>query len=148
MSTGHGPVKKSMWTSYELRWEPKSDDFLGQTGDFLLTQDLSRWLFDLVRLNTDDLSKVEKDWWIFHTTPGHIFIFLHLVASDLLPRIQYPLKKPGSGWTSSPLPSAICTEHRYRECWDFQVKIQEMRCKPALSQTHLRIVHHPDKGEA
>ena len=152
MATGDKPMKKSIWTSYELRWEPQSDDFLGQTGDFLLVTDLSRWLFELAWLNSNDMSKMEKEWWIFHVTPGHIIIFLHLLASDLQPRIQYPIKRPTCGWTDSPLPSipsAMCTEHSYSNFWDFHVAIQKLHLQPVFSETHQRIVHRPvDKKES
>ena len=149
MATGHGPVKKSLWTSYELLWKPTSDDFLELTGDFWLTQYVEHWLMELTHLNTDDLSKVDKEWWIFHITQGHIFIFLHLVASDLQPRIRYPLKMPGCGWADSPIPSALCTEHSYNAYWDFRVKIQELQLKPVLSESHQRIVNRAaDKKES
>ena len=146
MAIRDGPKRKSIWTSYDLRWKPQPDDFLGQTGDFSLVSELSRWLFDLAWMNSDDMSKMEKEWWIFHVTPGHIIIFLHLLASDLQPRIQYPLKRPGCGWSDSPLPfihSAICTEHDYDDFWEFHLAIQKLHLQPVFSETHQRVVHRP-----
>ena len=141
MSTDPCTMKTCLWTSYEVTWTPKPDDFLGLTRDFWLTQHIEDWLMALVHLNTDDLMKIDKEWWIFHITPGHAFIFLHLVVSDLQPRIQTPIKLPACGWSHSPLPSSSCTETCYPSYWDFHVKLQELRLRPVFSESHQRIVH-------
>ena len=144
------PVVKTphIWTSYEVTWTPDPGDFAGIIpGDFWLIHHIERWLIDLVWLNTDDLSKVDKEWWIFHVTPGHVFIFLHLVVADLKPGIQTPLKLPVCGWSESPIPSctSFTTEEHYKTFWDFHVKVSEMRLKPVFSEHHRRIVHREDK---
>ena len=137
MSAEHSK-KASMCTVYEIRWETMAQ-FQRQKRDFPLTQDISNWLFDLIHYNTDDMTMVEKDWHIFHVTPGHLFVFLTLCAKDLQKRIQYPFKAPGGGWTSRPLPSATWTEHRYSDYWNFIVKLNEMRGKPSFSKTRVKI---------
>lgn len=146
MSTDPVVMKPSIWTSYEVTWTPEPDDFLGLTGDFWLIQHIERWLIDLVYLNTiDDVSHLDKEWWIFHVTPGHAFIFLHLVVVDLKPRIQSPLKRPVCGWTDGPIPTSICTESSYKTYWDFHVELQEMRLRPVISESHQRIEHRANK---
>ena len=141
-------MKPHIWTSYEVTWTPEPNDFLGLTGDFWLIQHIERWLIDLAYLNTDDdVSHLDKEWWIFHVTPGHAFIFLHLTAADLKSRIQSPLKRPVCGWTDGPIPSSLCTESFYETYWDFHVKLQEMRLQPVISESHQCIAHRVKKNK-
>ena len=76
-------------------------------------KNLSDWLCDLTLTNIDgdDITTVERGWYIFHRTPGHIVIFLDLFSEELSKRIQYPFKKP-ENWKNRLLRHANWKETR------------------------------------
>ena len=57
------------------------------------------WLCDLTSTNIDGdgVTIVEREWYIFHRTPGHIVICLDLFSEDLSKRIQYLLRSRKTG---------------------------------------------------
>ena len=124
---------------YEIKWDCDPEELEGKQRDFLIVRRLSDWLTELTVANVDDLSMVEREWWILHVTPGHLMVFLHLCAKDLTPRIQCPLKEPYS-WSSKPLhhPRVQWTEELYFDYWAFLVRLNEVRNKPLYSLTSVK----------
>ena len=64
-----------------------------------LENNLWDWLCDLTSTNIDGdgATTVEREWYIFHRTPGHIVICLDLFSEDLSKRIQYLLRSRKTG---------------------------------------------------
>ena len=124
---------------YEIKWDCDPKELKGKQRDFLIIRQLSDWLTDLTVANVDDLGMVEREWWILHVTPGHLLVFLHLCAKDLIPRIQHPLKEPYS-WSSKPLshPRVQWTEELYFDYWAFLVRLNGVRCQPLYSLTSVK----------
>ena len=124
---------------YEIKWDCDPKELKGKQRDFLIIRQLSDWLTDLTVANVDDLGMVEREWWILHVTPGHLLVFLHLCAKDLIPRIQHPLKEPYS-WSSKPLshPRVQWTEELYFDYWAFLVRLNVVRNQPVYSLTSVK----------
>ena len=126
------PKKSSLFTLYKIKWACDIHQAQDTKRNFQVISAISNWLFELVTHNTDDIGMVERDWQIFHVSPGCIFVYLHLCAEDLQQRIQYLFKAPARGWSNRPLPSAEWTEHPYAEYWDFCADRQRMQMRPSL----------------
>ena len=125
---------------YEIKWECDPQKLQEKkTRDVPIIRNLSDWLSDLTNHNVDDITMIEKNWHIFHVTPGHVIVFLYLSAKDLTPRISYPFEEP-KDWPSRPLPpSTEWREEVYTEYWDFLVKMNTLQTKQLISNTYVRI---------
>ena len=133
------PKQTHLSMIYEITWDCDPKELKGQQRDFPIIKQISDWLTDLTVANVDDLGMVEREWWILHVTPGHLMVFLHLCAKDLIPRIQHPLKEPYS-WSSKPFthPGVTWTEAIYFDYWAFLVRLNGVRDRPLYSLTSVR----------
>ena len=104
-----------------------------------LENNLSDWLCDLTSTNIDGdgVTTVEREWHIFHRTPGHIVICLDLFSEDLSKRIQYPFKEP-ENWINRPLRRANWKETRINLYDELVIKRQELEAQGLYSKTHVK----------
>ena len=100
---------------------------------------LSDWLCELTSTNIDGdgVTIVEREWYIFHRTPGHIVICLDLFSEDLSKRTQYPLKEP-ENWINRQLRSANWKETRINFYDELVIKREELEAQGLYSKTHVK----------
>ena len=128
---------------YEIRWKCEEEKYFNENynQDFPLMKNLSDWLCDLTSTNTDGdsdgVTTVKREWYIFHRTPGHIVIFLDLFSEDLTNRIQYPFKEPEK-WKNRPLRRANRKEKRINLYDELVIKRQELEAQGLYSKTHVK----------
>ena len=130
-----------MQEQQRVRWKCEEEKYFNENynQDFPLMKNLSDWLCDLTSTNTDGdsdgVTTVKREWYIFHRTPGHIVIFLDLFSEDLTNRIQYPFKEP-ENWKNRPLRRANRKEKRINLYDELVVKRQELEAQGLYSKTH------------
>ena len=100
-----------------------------------LENNLSDWLCDLTSTNIetiegDGVTTVEREWYIFHRTPGHVFIFLDLFSEDLPKRIQ--------NWKNRPLRRANWKDTRINLFDELVINRQELAAQGLYSKTHVK----------
>ena len=124
---------------YEIEWDYNADKTFHEDfqKDFPLTKNLSDWLCDLTARNIDDNGMVEREWYILHKTPGHIFVFLSLFSDDLSYRIHYPFTEP-ENWETRPLKSAKWTETWVPYYDELVIQRQEIEAQQLFSETRIR----------
>ena len=101
--------------------------------DFPLTKNLSDWVCDLTSANIDGWSHMECEWYIFHITPGHIIVMIHLFEENLKKRIRYPFCDP-TNWETRPIAKARWTE-RSMMFDEFTIKRQELEAQQLILKT-------------
>lgn len=128
------------WVSmmYEICWEEEKKEEYGDSQDLPLMKNISDWVCDLTSVNIDGFLSMECEWFIFHTSPGHITILIDLFAVDRKKRIRYPFKEP-KNWEKRPIPQARWTATRIRMYDDLVIKRQELEAQKSLiSKTHVK----------
>ena len=112
---------------YEIKWDDdRTKNFLDDyQKNFPITQHLSDWLHDLTSCNIDEIGMAEREWYVYHKTPGHIFVFLHIISKDRSHRIQYPFTEPNNWamrpftifaeWTETSIPTYLVAEKKKLE---------------------------------
>ena len=85
----------------------------------------------------DGVTTVEREWYIFHRMPGHIFIFLDLFSEDLLKRIQYTFKE-SENWKNKLLWRTNWKETRITLYDEQVIKRKELEAQGLYSKTHVK----------
>ena len=95
---------------YEIRWEEETPrEKWVDMQDFPLMKHLSDWVCDLTSANIDGWGRMECEWYIFHITPGHVIVLIHLFEEQLKKRIRFPFRDP-TNWEARPIAKARWTE--------------------------------------
>ena len=130
----HTPMTR---TSFWWRHQRTLGDLLLhdlQDTSWLMHEVLCAYDRSILLIDGDSVTTVEREWYIFHRTLGHIVIFLDLSSEDLSKRIQNPFKEP-ENWKNRLLWRANWKETRINLYDELVIKkgLYSKTCKDPLT---------------